>query len=97
MDAAALIGFFMVLVLLVVGASFFLWLIPVQLWIAAWSSGSYVGMMTLIAMRLRRVAPAGVVNPRITATEPRPSSTPSALACRFALRISQRVPTTRVS
>jgi uncharacterized protein YqfA (UPF0365 family) len=69
MDAAALIGFFMVLVLLVIGGSFFLWLIPVQLWIAAWSSGSYVGMMTLIAMRLRRVAPAGVVNPRITATK----------------------------
>jgi uncharacterized protein YqfA (UPF0365 family) len=65
----ALIGFVMVLVLLVVGGSFFLWLIPVQLWIAAWSSGSYVGMMTLIAMRLRRVAPAGVVNPRITATK----------------------------
>jgi uncharacterized protein YqfA (UPF0365 family) len=47
--------------------SFVLWFIPVQLWIAAWSSGCYVGLMTLIAMRLRRVSPQGIVNPRITA------------------------------
>jgi uncharacterized protein YqfA (UPF0365 family) len=67
MDASALIGFLFVLVLMIVVGSFLLWLIPIQLWIAAWSSGAYVGLMTLIAMRLRRVAPAGVVNPRITA------------------------------
>jgi uncharacterized protein YqfA (UPF0365 family) len=63
----ALVGFVLVLVMLVVGGSFFLWLIPLQLWIAAWSSGAYVGLMTLVAMRLRRVAPARIVNPRITA------------------------------
>jgi uncharacterized protein YqfA (UPF0365 family) len=67
MDASALIMFFLILVMLIVGSSFFLWLIPIQLWIAAWSSGTYVGLMTLIAMRLRRVAPQGIVNPRITA------------------------------
>jgi uncharacterized protein YqfA (UPF0365 family) len=60
-------GFLFILILMVVGASFFLWLIPLQLWIAAWSSGAYVGLMTLVAMRLRRVAPARIVNPRITA------------------------------
>src|SRR5688572_4565687 len=63
----ALVGFILVLVMLVVGGSFFLWLIPLQLWIAAWSSGAYVGLMTLVAMRLRRVSPARIVNPRITA------------------------------
>ncbi len=57
----------MLFALLVLGAMFLLWLVPVQLWIAAWSSGSYVGLLTLIAMRLRRVMPAAVVNPRITA------------------------------
>jgi uncharacterized protein YqfA (UPF0365 family) len=67
MDVSALVGFLIVVVLMVIGGSFFLWLIPLQLWIAAWSSGTYVGLMTLIAMRLRRVAPAGIVNPRITA------------------------------
>jgi len=66
-DAGSVVGFFFVLVLIVVGASFFLWLIPIQLWVAAWSSGTYVGLMNLIAMRLRRVAPAAIVNPRITA------------------------------
>jgi uncharacterized protein YqfA (UPF0365 family) len=67
MDASSLISFFIVLVLLFIGGSFFLWLIPIQLWIAAWSSGAYVGLMTLVAMRLRRVTPTGIVNPRITA------------------------------
>src|SRR6202008_721106 len=36
---------------------------------AAWSSGAYVGLMTLVAMRLRRVAPQRIVNPYITATK----------------------------
>jgi uncharacterized protein YqfA (UPF0365 family) len=46
-----------------------LWIVPLQLWIAAWSSGAYVGLMTLVAMRLRRVAPQRIVNPYITATK----------------------------
>lgn len=53
----------------VVGLMVFLWLIPVPLWIAAWSSGAYVGLMTLVAMRLRRVPPTAIVNPRITAVK----------------------------
>lgn len=67
MEASGLVGFFVVVVLLFIAGSFLLWLIPLQLWIAAWSSGAYVGLMTLIAMRLRRVAPSSIVNPRITA------------------------------
>jgi uncharacterized protein YqfA (UPF0365 family) len=67
MEPSSLASLLVIVVLLFVGMSFFLWLIPIQLWIAAWSSGAYVGLMTLIAMRLRRVTPTGVVNPRITA------------------------------
>ncbi len=67
MDPSALISFFIVVLLLVVGSSFLFWLIPIPLWVAAWSSGAYVGLMTLIAMRLRRVPPSAIVNPRITA------------------------------
>jgi uncharacterized protein YqfA (UPF0365 family) len=67
MDVSPLIAFFLLVVTVVVGGSFILWLVPLQLWIAAWSSGCYVGLMTLVAMRLRRVPPAAVVNPRITA------------------------------
>jgi uncharacterized protein YqfA (UPF0365 family) len=43
--------------------------IPVRLWIAAWSSGAPVGILTLIAMRLRRVPPAIVVTSRISAVK----------------------------
>jgi uncharacterized protein YqfA (UPF0365 family) len=67
MDGGTVVGFLFIVIMMIVGASFFLWLIPIQLWIAAWSSGAYVGLMTLVAMRLRRVAPARIVNPRITA------------------------------
>ena len=34
-----------------------MYLVPLRLWIAAWSSGAYVGLVTLIGMRLRRVPP----------------------------------------
>ena len=45
------------LVLVVVGLIFILYLVPIPLWISAWASGAYVGLFTLIAMRLRRVPP----------------------------------------
>ena len=44
-----------------------LYFVPVGLWIAAWAAGSRVSIIQLVAMRLRRVPPAQVVNPRITA------------------------------
>jgi uncharacterized protein YqfA (UPF0365 family) len=47
----------------------FLYLIPVPLWIAAWSSGAYVGLTNLIGMRFRRVPPHVVVNARISAVK----------------------------
>ncbi|MBN1946863.1 MAG: flotillin-like protein FloA [Bradymonadales bacterium] len=45
----------------------FFYLVPVRLFIAAWSSGAKVGIFDLIAMRLRRVPPAAIVNGRISA------------------------------
>jgi uncharacterized protein YqfA (UPF0365 family) len=46
-----------------------LYLVPIPLWIAAWASGAYVGLFTLIAMRLRRVPPSVVVTARISAVK----------------------------
>ncbi len=46
-----------------------LYLVPIPLWIAAWASGAYVGIFTLIAMRLRRVPPATIVTARISAVK----------------------------
>ena len=46
-----------------------LYIVPIPLWIAAWSSGAYVGLPTLVGMRLRRVPPATVVNARISAVK----------------------------
>lgn len=46
-----------------------LYLVPLPLWIAAWASGAYVGIFTLIAMRLRRVPPGTIINARISAVK----------------------------
>lgn len=52
-----LVGGVGLLILLLVGLVFVLYLVPIPLWIAAWASGAYVGLLTLIGMRLRRVPP----------------------------------------
>jgi uncharacterized protein YqfA (UPF0365 family) len=67
--AASLIAIPLVVLFTLIGLMMLLWIVPLQLWIAAWSSGAYVGLMTLVAMRLRRVAPQRIVNPYITATK----------------------------
>jgi uncharacterized protein YqfA (UPF0365 family) len=46
-----------------------LYIVPLPLWIAAWSSGAYVGLFTLVGMRLRRVPPATIVTARISAVK----------------------------
>lgn len=46
---------------------FFFWFVPIRLWIAALASGAHVSLFTLIAMRLRRVPPRAIVEPRINA------------------------------
>ncbi len=62
-----------VLALLFVGAILFfvlfVWLIPVGLWVAAWSSNAHIGIMQIVGMRLRRVPPARIINPRIMAVK----------------------------
>lgn len=58
-----------VVALAVVGAALFFYFVPVGLWIAALSSGAGVGIFQMIAMRLRRVAPSAIVNPRISAVK----------------------------
>ncbi|MSQ20813.1 MAG: UPF0365 family protein, partial [Betaproteobacteria bacterium] len=65
--ATGLTGGLGLLVLVVVGLAFLLYLVPIPLWIAAWASGAYVGLFTLIGMRLRRVPPGTVVTARISA------------------------------
>jgi len=61
------IGVVGIIVLAVAALAMVLYLIPIPLWIAAWASGAYVGLLTLIGMRLRRVPPGTVVNARISA------------------------------
>jgi uncharacterized protein YqfA (UPF0365 family) len=60
---AALLG---VVLLFVV---FFLYFVPVGLWITAVFSGVRVGLGTMIGMRLRKVPPGDIVRPLISATK----------------------------
>jgi uncharacterized protein YqfA (UPF0365 family) len=45
------------------------WAIPVRLWIEAISADVKVGIGSLVGMRLRKVSPAAIVRPLITATK----------------------------
>jgi len=47
----------------------FLSFFPIMLWISAIAAGVRVGIITLVAMRLRRVVPSRIVNPLIKATK----------------------------
>jgi uncharacterized protein YqfA (UPF0365 family) len=57
------------LLLVVAGLGVLLFLVPVNLWVAAWASGAYVGLSTLVGMRLRRVPPGTVITARIGAVK----------------------------
>jgi len=63
------LGTVMLLAVVLVVLTFVLYLVPIPLWIAAWASGAYVGLFTLIGMRLRRVPPGTVVTARISAVK----------------------------
>ncbi|MBM4230796.1 MAG: UPF0365 family protein [Gammaproteobacteria bacterium] len=65
----ALFGTGTVLLFLLAALFIVLYLVPIPLWIAAWASGAYVGLTTLVAMRLRRVPPNVVINARISAVK----------------------------
>ena len=63
-------GLIFVLVLVALGVlalSLIFSFIPVGLWISAWAAGVRVGLVNLIGMRFRRVAPARIINPLIKA------------------------------
>ncbi len=52
-------------------ASMFFYFIPIKLWIACLMTGTKVGLIDMIGMRLRRVVPHQIVNPLIAATQAR--------------------------
>ncbi len=62
-------GTLAVLLLFFIVLTGFLYLIPIPLWIAAWASNAYVGLLTLVGMRFRRVPPTTVVTARISAVK----------------------------
>jgi len=64
---SAIVFVLLFLGLIALGVLFYF--VPLGLWIAALSSGASVGIGTLIAMRLRRVPPAAIVKPRISAVK----------------------------
>jgi uncharacterized protein YqfA (UPF0365 family) len=63
------LGAVALLVLVIVALVVILYLIPVRLWIAAFASGAYVGLFTLVGMRLRRVPPGTIITARISAVK----------------------------
>jgi uncharacterized protein YqfA (UPF0365 family) len=54
-----------VVIFFIIFLSFF----PIMLWISAFASGVRISIITLVAMRLRRVVPSRIVNPLIKATK----------------------------
>jgi uncharacterized protein YqfA (UPF0365 family) len=69
MGSSSLVGMFVLIALIVVALIVFLSFVPIMLWISALASGVRVSMVTLVAMRLRRVVPSRIVNPLIKATK----------------------------
>ena len=67
--ATGLTGGLGLLIVVVVAIFLLLYLVPIPLWIAAWASGAYVGLFTLVGMRLRRIPPNTVVTARISAVK----------------------------
>ncbi|WP_124727830.1 flotillin-like protein FloA [Staphylospora marina] len=62
-----MLSFVFIAILVIIGLSILFSFVPVMLWISAMASGVYVGLTTLIGMRLRRIVPARIVNPLIKA------------------------------
>jgi uncharacterized protein YqfA (UPF0365 family) len=62
-------GALALLILVVAALVIVLYLIPVRIWVAAFASGAYVGLFTLVGMRLRRVPPSTIVTARISAVK----------------------------
>ncbi|WP_434082512.1 flotillin-like protein FloA [Cohnella hashimotonis] len=55
--------------LIIIALAVFFSFFPFMLWISALASGVRISIITLVAMRLRRVVPSRIVNPMIKATK----------------------------
>lgn len=66
---SSLIPILLIGVVAIIVLSVFFSFFPLMLWISAVASGVRVGIITLVAMRLRRVTPSRIVNPLIKATK----------------------------
>ena len=67
-DTAVPVAFIFALVFFaIVVIAIFLRFVPIGLWIRAMASGVHVSFLTLFGMRFRKVAPAAIVDPLITA------------------------------
>jgi uncharacterized protein YqfA (UPF0365 family) len=64
-----LIAILVILALAIIVVSVFLRFVPILLWISALAAGVRISIFTLVAMRIRRVAPARIINPMIKATK----------------------------
>ena len=64
-----MIGRIIILGIILLLVILFFTFVPVGLWISALASSVKVGILDLIGMRLRRVAPARIVMPMIKATK----------------------------
>ena len=65
----SLIPVLLIGVVAIIVLSVFFSFFPLMLWISAIASGVRIGIITLVAMRLRRVTPSRIVNPLIKATK----------------------------
>src|SRR4051812_39361371 len=65
----SMVYIFLLAALVIIVLSVFLSFVPIMLWISALASGVRIGIITLVAMRLRRVVPSRIVNPMIKATK----------------------------
>lgn len=69
MEIGSLITLAIIVLVILVALTFFLYFVPVGLWITAIFSGVKVSIGTLIGMRLRKVNPSEIVRPLISATK----------------------------
>ncbi|MCR8631427.1 MULTISPECIES: flotillin-like protein FloA [Paenibacillus] len=65
----SIVYIFLLAVIIIIALSVFLSFVPIMLWVSALASGVRIGIITLVAMRLRRVTPSRIVNPMIKATK----------------------------
>ena len=86
MDALFATGGIFVILLIVAGLILLLYFVPLGLWVSAITAGVKVKISELIGMRLRKVPPAQIVNPLITARKAGIDVTASQLETHYLAR-----------